>query len=98
MDGSDLILYINVELASSVIDKQSESTRLLYNSNAELLSVKSLVFMEHIQLIDISGKVLQSVSVHQKEYTFDLNGLHNGIYIVKIKADNKIFSRQIQKH
>ncbi len=53
--------------------------------------------IEKVIISDIAGKqIITKTSIKQNE-TFDLSNLENGVYVIKIKVDNKTFTTKIIK-
>jgi ligand-binding sensor domain-containing protein len=51
-----------------------------------------------LQIFDISGKCLLQKQITGNERTVDVSGLEEGIYIIKIIYDNKIFTGKVVKN
>jgi hypothetical protein len=49
-------------------------------------------------IIDISGKCLLQKQLTETNTSFDVSGLEDGIYIVKIVTDDQIFTEKIVKY
>lgn len=56
------------------------------------------VTMNTIQIFDISGKLVKSVSNAGNNFTFNTNELNNGLYLVRVQTENSVeISRLIVK-
>jgi ligand-binding sensor domain-containing protein len=51
-----------------------------------------------LQIFDISGKCLLQKQITGNERTVDVSGLEEGIYIIKVIYDNKIFTGKVVKN
>jgi hypothetical protein len=63
-----------------------------------IANVASALNPSVITITDISGKVVSSLNTSsQSEYTFDVNGLENGLYIINVFYENGVESIKFMK-
>jgi len=51
----------------------------------------------NLQIIDISGRIVFTISDFNSNETINISNLKSGIYIVKVNHDGKTFSQKIIK-
>lgn len=70
-------------------EPESMQTQLFPNpaSGSTTLRIPSLETAAQIQIIDLQGRILQSMTTQASEVELDLEGLPQGIYLVRMVAD-----------
>lgn len=89
-DGVDGVLAIeSLQFESSVAPNPTTATIQIILNKAIALRV---------QIVDLNGKVLSSLSMEQKELTLDLSTLENGVYFIELQnTQNKVTHRIIKQ-
>lgn len=54
------------------------------------LTISSNTRMAHITIFNALGKQIINTSISSNEFTLDVSGLANGIYFMKVKAENEV--------
>ncbi len=98
IQSNDLTENIAMEnLANSGVDLQAQPNPASEETKVSVLMDQKTVNEEHktaiasgviMQLVDISGKILAIEKGKSLEQTFDLSGLSNGIYFIKVFTKN----------
>ena len=107
----DLVSYLNVSITSSKIvfslpsdgDLQHEdmdSDLVLYIvPKSEELNIVSAEEIRSISIFELSGKEILSMTINSKgTISIPIEKLHKGVYIIRIKGENKIISRRFLKY
>lgn len=69
----------------------SDNTKVMVVIDSETISEEHKTLIEsgvNMQLVDISGKVLQTQKGTSLDQTFNLQGMSNGVYFVKVFTSN----------
>lgn len=76
----------------------SNDLNLFPNPTSDQLTIQSKnASVDEITLFDVVGKEVIKQSIHAKECTINLNNLHNGLYFIRIKTENALFTYKILK-
>ena len=75
-----------------------EGLDVYYNSVDCNITINSLTPVSSIQLFDMSGKMLQSLTPHDDNVTISLSSYPQGIYIIKVASSEAIITQKIVKH
>jgi hypothetical protein len=87
----------NANLLSNPDFEINNSTQIYQIPIKNALAIKTTKPFSQIQLIDVQGRIITSVSKNSSEIEIDMNNISNGIYLVKIISENKIETRKIIK-
>ena len=61
-----------------------------YNRISKDLDINSMEILDQIQIFNLLGQEIISNEINSMNYRINLSNLSNSIYIVSIKAENKI--------
>lgn len=75
-----------------------EGLNVCYNSVDCSVTVNSPTAVSGIQLFDMSGKMLQSLSPQYENVTISLSSYPQGIYIIRVANSESIITQKIVKH
>lgn len=87
----------NANLLSNPDFETNNSIQIYQNPTNNGLSIKTTKPFSQIQLVDVQGRSVISVSKNSNDIEIDLSTISNGIYLVKIISENKIETRKIIK-
>ncbi len=74
----------------------NKTTVLLYpNPTSTSFSIETNKIIEHIDVYSLQGKIVKSFDTQLSNY--NIEELNSGIYFVKIKSDNDVFTKKIIK-
>ena len=51
--------------------------------------------VKEIKIFDVSGKLIKEIAFSSKEPKISLKGIKTGVYLLKIKAENKEFTQKL---
>lgn len=75
-----------------------EGINVSYNREDCNIAISSPTHVLSIQLFDMSGKVLQSLSPQYENVTISLSSYLQGIYIIRVANSESIITQKIFKH
>lgn len=75
-----------------------EGINVSYNREDCNIAISSPTHVLSIQLFDMSGKVLQSLSPQYENVTISLSSYPQGIYIIRVANSESIITQKIFKH
>jgi hypothetical protein len=78
--------------ASSLGNSENEALNTLSYINNHMLHIQSIKNIEHVDIFDVTGKLIKScpVNVANQNFETDFN-YPRGVYLLKIKLDNGIY-------
>ncbi|MFM6945554.1 MAG: MopE-related protein [Flavobacteriales bacterium] len=89
-DGVDGVLAVDALAFESSVAPNPTSAQV------QLILNKTIALS--IQLLDLNGKVLTTLTTEQKEITLDLSAFENGVYFIELQnAQNKVTHRVIKQ-
>lgn len=91
---------ITVSACTGIQDLANENGFLIYpNPTSSKISISFFDFGNEvkIELIDLTGKILQTNLTVEEKMEIDISGLNNGMYFVKIKSSQKEVIKKIIK-
>ncbi|MCF6132725.1 T9SS type A sorting domain-containing protein [Flavobacterium wongokense] len=80
------LLYTSSALGTS----DNEALNTLSYINNHTLHIQSIRNIEHVDIFDVTGKLIKSVNASDRNFETDFN-YPNGVYLLKIKLDNGIY-------
>jgi len=91
--------FLFIQNASRISERiVSNDLNLFPNPTSDQLTIQSKnASVDEITLFDVVGKEVIKQSIHAKECTINLNNLHNGLYFIRIKTENALFTYKILK-
>jgi hypothetical protein len=75
----------------------SASTIAIYPNPANDQFYVSAGSGSEISLMDLNGRIIATRTVDNTEVSFDISSLASGVYMVRIKTDDKVINEQIVK-
>ncbi|MEO5777132.1 MAG: T9SS type A sorting domain-containing protein [Flavobacterium sp.] len=82
---------ISTDCTLSVNENQLVNVVKLYpNLAKDIISIKTDSLIKSIQMIDVQGRILATKLIQENETAFDVSSYSNGIYFLKITAENGI--------
>lgn len=87
-DGSDAFLSIE-ELSSELLTIYPNPT------NGSLKVDLGNLIMQEIQILDLNGRIVHSVSVQSSSIELDVQNLNNGIYILSVSVEGSLLQKKI---
>ena len=51
--------------------------------------------VKEIEIFDVSGKLIKEITFSSKEPKISLKGIKTGVYLLKIKTENKEFTKKL---
>ncbi len=89
--------YYTIGMAStpSSVSTNLKTEILIYPNPASSFINISNVYNADIQLVDLSGKIIETKKSETANYRFNLTGISNGLYILQIKTKKGILRKKI---
>ncbi len=72
--------------------------RVFPNPATDRLNVEAQEMIQQIELISADGRVIRKFQPNTSSFSFELNGLKNGLFILRIKTPRQIFTEKIVKN
>lgn len=94
----DLITFCSDQLVGVEENISHEGIDVCYNSVDCTVAISSPTSVLNIQLFDMSGKMLQSLSSQDDNVTISLSSYPQGIYIIRVANSESIITEKIVKH
>jgi len=86
------------KVGTSINSKDAEAIKVYPNPTSNILYLKNLDNTTSLELIGLDGKVHVNMVDITSETSLDLSTINNGVYILKIKSNNRIESIKIIKN
>ncbi|MDW3195582.1 MAG: T9SS type A sorting domain-containing protein [Cytophagales bacterium] len=74
---------------------QDELFRIYPNPSDGIIGISSSTVIDRIEILDVSGRLLEQHQVNKTQLVRDLSGLENGVYILRIHAKNSLKTQRI---
>ena len=87
----------NVNTALSIEEISSDAVKVFPNPATDWLSIQTVLDMQLVELVDVSGKVLVSYSPQDAQTGFSLNDTKPGMYLVRIYTTSGIVCKTVVK-
>jgi hypothetical protein len=84
-------------IVSSYIHSEKD-LRLYPNPVSDILLIESSAEIKSISVVNIQGRVLESVIINSQRYEFDISHFTGGTYIINIVTTDRIYTRLIMKY
>lgn len=94
----DLITFCSDQLVGVEDNISHEGIDVCYNSVDCNVAISSPTPVSSIQIFDMSGKMLQSLSPQYDNVTISLSSYPQGIYIIRVANSESIITEKIVKH
>lgn len=87
-------------ITNSLVDLSGFEWQLYPNpaENVVKIRVDEFIQVDDVELLDMLGRVVLKGSDFSGEYEFDLSGLNNGSYMVKLISEDRIFTKSLLIH
>lgn len=77
-------------------DNISVNNILVYpNPTKGVFSVNSQFNIDKVEVVSVTGRLIKSISAHNKEVSIDLTGVESGVYFVKVNSNGIISNKKI---
>jgi len=87
------------DILVSDLSISNDDDLILYpNPVVNILSIYAPSEIESVSLYGIQGNLIREVSVNKMSYKSDIQSLTAGIYIIKIRTSDKVYTRKIIKY
>ena len=100
--GSSNIVINEIDSAdcpvSSVKYNFSDDFKLYPNPTEHVVHVQSVTTITSIEIYDNTSKLVMTAHPISKDFSFDVEALINGVYILKVISDNKVSHQKFIKH
>lgn len=95
---NDFVVCDNSKTAPVAIPEESLATAVFPNPASGVATVRigGLEGSAHVQLMDLSGRILRQVETSTAETEIDLHGLASGMYLVHIATKGERITRKLQ--
>lgn len=99
LDNNDPLNWIaSQDIITSVIDFNYDSDIQIYpNPARDILKINAVVEIKSLSLFDIYGHLLITKDVNSESFELDIRNLSKGLYILRIGASGKTYTRKIVK-
>lgn len=98
LNGSyDETFCVELPISISEVEKESFQFKAYPNPSDQVLNIKSSQKMDHLKIIDVTGKTVWSQFISSKQTSVSLLGLSSGIYTVQIDSEGATNSKLILK-
>ena len=87
MPPNDAEIIAVFHLANMIQDRTNKHITAWPNPAGSLLKLSSPLVMHHLRLISTTGQLRLSEYIHGQEYTLDVSGISNGMYILIVRTE-----------
>lgn len=96
MPDADITMTANFELLNNVAISQDDKFKIYPNPSGGEFFVSSEKEIIEIIVYDIIGKIVYNQVINDFDFSINLHGIEEGVYLVKIVSENEVFIRKIQ--
>jgi len=86
---------IEVSACTGITSFDEAFIQLYPNPNKGYIFIKSPVYIAFVEILDVLGKKVHSQDVEYSELIIDASSLENGVYTLRIKTMNQIFTQKV---
>lgn len=79
------------------VSEKNTGVNIAYNSSSFILTINSNRVMKGAALYNLNGMMMLSDMMEKRHYRFQLSGMPEGIYIIKVFGDGRPVSKKIVK-
>lgn len=98
-DCSSITFTDSVAIIITNIENISLSNINVYPNPAnEILNINTNYVIDNVVITDITGKIIENISLNTQQNSINISDLENGIYFVKITSNNNVFVKQFVKN
>ena len=76
-------------------DVKPFTSEIYPNPAKSFIVIRSSFPVKEIEIFDVSGKLIKEITFSSKESKISLKGIKSGVYLLKIKAENKEFAEKL---
>ena len=76
-------------------DVKPFTSEIYPNPAKSFFVIRSSFPVKEIEIFDVSGKLIKEIAFSSKEPKISLKGIKTGIYLLKIKVENKEFTEKL---
>jgi YVTN family beta-propeller protein len=76
-------------------DVKPFASEIYPNPAKSFFVIRSSLPVKEIEIFDVSGKLIKEITFSTKEPKISLNGIKTGVYLLKIKTENKEFTEKL---
>jgi hypothetical protein len=76
-------------------DVKPLTSEIYPNPAKSFFVIRSSLPVKEIEIFDVSGKLIKEITFSTKEPKISLNGIKSGVYLLKIKTENKEFTKKL---
>jgi len=97
-NGCDSIVTLHLNILSGISGMDYSVITIYPNPANDIISIKSSEIISEIEIVNVIGQVLYRAKVNSNKALYDVNGLANGVYLVRIiTVSDSIYQRKIVK-
>jgi hypothetical protein len=79
----------------SLPDVKPFTSEIYPNPAKSFFVIRSSLPVKKIEIFDVSGKLIKEINFSTKEPKISLKGIKSGVYLLKIKTENKEFTKKL---
>jgi len=90
--------YKNSHAATDISSIEEDNVYIIYpNPTNNFINIKSKnnETIQKVQIVSLSGKVINDISVNKTSFTFNINKIKSGIYLLKLYAEDNCIVKKI---
>lgn len=84
--------------SNSISETNKSTIEIYYNRLNEIIEIKGLEQNTIIELINIQGQIVKTMSTCNKNVSINISNFSNGVYIAKTKSDKLITTKKFLKY
>jgi len=92
--GTELYAYHDPFLGTEAVDVASKNMVLTPNPSHDYFELQSDNNIQQVQVFSLKGQLVKSFD---KEQRYDVSGLANGVYVVKISGESTVFRKLVKE-
>ena len=96
-NGCDSIVTLHLNILSGISVINNSEITIYPNPTSDILNITSTETISEIEIVNIMGQVVYRNEVNDKNAVCDVNGLANGIYVIRIQVQGSEIQRKFIK-
>lgn len=92
-DHRPVVALMTVDMKTSIINVKNIKLMVYPNPATDIFSIEGNCIIDHVDIIDLFGKIVLSVS--KPKVSISLNGIYNGIYLLRIFTSEGVVIKKI---